>query len=47
MAFCRAVANLDFSGGTFIAFGVVGAAFNGAVYTLFGFAVCHNNHHDK
>ena len=44
MAFCGAVSNLDFSGGAFVAFGVVSAVFNGAVYALFGFTVCHNNH---
>ena len=44
MAFSRAVSNLDFTGGAFVAFGVVGAVFNSAVYALFGFAVCHKNH---
>lgn len=44
MAFCRAVADLYLTGGTFVAFGVVGAVFNGAVYALFGFTVCHFFH---
>ena len=44
VAFCGAVSNLNFSGGTFVAFGVVSAVFNGAVNALLCFAVCHNNH---
>ena len=44
MTFGGAVSNLDFSRGAFVAFGVVSAVFNGAVYALFCFAVCHNNH---
>lgn len=44
MAFSRAVADFDFTGGALVAFGVVSAVFNRAVYTLFGFTVCHIFH---
>ena len=42
--FGGAVANLYFACGAFVAFGVIGAVFNTAVYTVFGFAFVHTFH---
>lgn len=44
MTFCRAVAHFYLTGGALVAFGVVSAVFNSAVYALFGFTVCHDYH---
>ena len=42
--FGGAVADFDSACDTFVAFGVIGAVFNTAIYTVFGFAIVHTFH---